>query len=198
MKEISEKLEEMKGEIRVVKGTVAEGATDSQALVSFFGKPLKTYSAVLKNGLKTVNACPKPKAPTIQGQLPGICRPLQEVKEDVAAHKKSLIIIGIPEIEMKEDDYDDPDVIALKQLFADCGFANPSFPYLERLGRKRSDGSARVIKVDFESARRVSIPFWRVRGVSKGKNSGQRFESVGRCPLLRGRPYDCASVGLLN
>ncbi|MCP4493026.1 MAG: hypothetical protein GY820_37870 [Gammaproteobacteria bacterium] len=39
VKESSEKLEEMKGEIRVVKGTVAEGATDSQALVSFFRRP---------------------------------------------------------------------------------------------------------------------------------------------------------------
>ncbi|MCP4493221.1 MAG: hypothetical protein GY820_38855 [Gammaproteobacteria bacterium] len=122
VKEISEKLEEMKGEIRVVKGTVAEGATDSQALVSFFGKPLKTNSAVLKNGLKgqqTVNACPKPKAPTIQGQLPVcISRPLEEVKEDVAAHKKSLIIIGIPECTCVDCAYMVPSILLVPLLRA--------------------------------------------------------------------------------
>ncbi len=64
---------------------------DSQALVSFFGKPLRTHPAVLKNGLKnetvTVNALANPKAPTIQGQLAGVSRPLEETseREDVAA-----------------------------------------------------------------------------------------------------------------
>ncbi len=57
--------------------------------MSFFGTPLKTYSTVLKNGLKneTVSG-PKPKAPTIQGQLPGLSRPMEEVREDVAAHNE--------------------------------------------------------------------------------------------------------------
>ncbi|MCP4503684.1 MAG: hypothetical protein GY822_27465, partial [Deltaproteobacteria bacterium] len=192
VKEISTKLEQMHGEIRVVKGTVAEGATDSQALVSFFGKPLKTYSAVLKNGLKgqTVNG-PKPKAPTIQGQMPGIIRPLEEVKEDVSAHKKSLIIIGIPEREMKEEDaytYErDPDVIALKQLFADCGFADSTFEYLGRLGRKRSDGSATVLKVDFESAAPVNSILVGKRGF-KGKEQWAKVRIRQSLPLAERQP----------
>ncbi|MCP4486053.1 MAG: hypothetical protein GY820_01840 [Gammaproteobacteria bacterium] len=157
VKGIAKKLEQMQGEIHAVKGTVAEGATDSQALVSFFGTPLKTYSAVLKNGLKneTVSG-PKPKAPTIQGQLPGLSRPMEEVREDVAAHKKSLIVIGLPEKEWENKDEKDPDVIALDNLFADCG-SPADFEYdYERLGRKRRDGSTRVLKVDFDSVARVN------------------------------------------
>ncbi len=141
----------------------------------------------MKNGLKglPVNG-PKPKAPTIHGQLPGISRPLEEVKEDVAAHKKSLIVIGIPEKAVKEEDaytYErDPDVIALKQLFADCGFADSTFAYLERLGRKRSDGSARVIKVDFESAARVNSILEGKRGL-KGKEQWAKVRIRRSLPL---------------
>ncbi|MCP4488571.1 MAG: hypothetical protein GY820_14855, partial [Gammaproteobacteria bacterium] len=147
----------MQGEIRVVKGTVTDGATDSQALVSFFGQPLKTYSAVLKKGLKneSVNG-PKPRAPTIRGQLPGLSRPLEEVREDVVAHKKSLIVIGMPEKESQGKEEKDPDVVTLDQLFVDCG-SSADFEYdYERLGRKRHDGSGRVLKVDFDSVAQVN------------------------------------------
>ncbi|MCP4473033.1 MAG: hypothetical protein GY821_00365, partial [Gammaproteobacteria bacterium] len=113
--------------------------------------------AVLKKGLKneSVNG-PKPRAPTIRGQLPGLSRPLEEVREDIVAHKKSLIVIGIPEKESQGKEEKDPDVVALDQLFADCG-SSADFEYdYERLGRKRHDGSARVLKVDFDSVAQVN------------------------------------------
>ncbi len=113
VKGISKKLEQMQGEIHTVKGTVAEGATDSRAFVSFFGNPLKTYSAVLKSGLRneTVGGPKCQRRPQFRAAAAGSqSSPGRDVREDVAAHKKSLIVIGMPEKENENNDEKDPDL----------------------------------------------------------------------------------------